>query len=262
MMDERVNEYTDNLDASTPGEFPQETSGGEERVDWKAEAIRAQAKLEVLQQQAPAASQPAQAAPPSESEQLARQVEELRSNMPQLDPKNPDSFWEREKHKEKLDELRHQLAEVRERERRQALVNFEYQTRSQSVVNDVKQKFSGRPAFQKVERQFDQMVNQLAPHVRADPNALTVMMKTLLFDAGDTGGAKAPPSAPSGAYAPGRSGPQKAGKVQFRSEQEAQIAAYYGMTAEEYYDPKYNEPGPGTEGNGVSIYPYPIGGRR
>lgn len=260
MIDERVNEYMDNQPSETGEEFPQETAGGEERVDWKAEAIRAQAKLEMLQQ--PAASQPTQAAPPSEAERLAQEVEDLRRNMPQLDPKNPDSFWEREKHKEKLDEMRHQLAEVRERERRQALTNFEYQTRAQSVVTDVKQKFSGRPAFQKVERQFDQMVNQLAPHVRADPNALTVMMKTLLFDAGDTGGAKAPPTAPSGAYSPARGGAQKAGKVQFRSEQEAQIAAYYGMSAEEYYDPKYNEPGPNTEGNGISIYPYTIGGRR
>jgi hypothetical protein len=257
-----VNEYNDNIPDNGAEGFPEENSGAPaESVDWKTEAIRAQAKLEMLQQ-APMTQQAAAPAQISEAQRLEAQVEELRSSMPQLDSKNPDSFWDREKHKERLDEVRHQLAEARERERRQALMNVEYQTRSQVTVNDVKRKFSQRPAFSKIERQFDNMVNQLAPHVRADPNALTVMMKTLLFDAGDTGGAKAPPSAPSGAYSPSRGGPRKSGKVEFKSEQEAQIAAYYGMTAEEYYDPKYNEAGPNTEGNGVSIYPYPIGGRR
>jgi hypothetical protein len=246
-------------------DFSEENSApSQQEVDWKAEAIRAQARLEAMQEfSQPRQSSPQQpAAEPSESERLASDVERMRQEIPALDPKNPDSFWEREKHKERLDDMRHQLAEARERERRQALMNVQYQTRAQSVVSDVKQKFSKRPAFQKIERQFDQMVNQLAPHVRADPNALTVMMKTLLFDAGDTGGAKAPPSAPSNGYAPVRGGAQRSGKVQFRSEQEAAVAEYYGMTAEEYYDPKFNEPGAHTEGNGISIYPYKIGGRR
>lgn len=248
-------------------DFSEENSGEgsapQQEVDWKAEAIRAQARLEAMQEFSQSRQPQSEPAPQqSESDRLAAEVERMRQEIPALDPKNPDSFWEREKHKERLDDMRHQLAEARERERRQALMNVQYQTRAQSVVSDVKQKFSKRAAFQKVERQFDQMVSQLAPHVRADPNALTVMMKTLLFDAGDTGGAKAPPSAPSGGYAPVRGGAQRSGKVQFRSEQEAAVADYYGMTAEEYYDPKFNEPGPHTEGNGVSIYPYKIGGRR
>lgn len=249
------------LDDSSNG-FPQETQPAE--VDWKAEAIRAQARAEVLEQMQTRQVAPQQPAAPqeSESDKLASEVERLRSTIPALDPANPNSFWEREKHKEALDEARHNLAEARERERRNAIMAVQYQTQAQSVVQNVKQKFAARPAFSKIERQFDQMVGQLAPHVRADPNALTVMMKTLLFDAGDTGCAKAPPSAPSNAYAPARGPVKKGGKVQFQSEQEAQVAAYYGMTAEEYYDPRYNERAPETQGNGVSIYPYKIGGRR
>jgi hypothetical protein len=249
------------LDDSS-NEFPQETQPAE--VDWKSEAIRAQARAEVLEQMQTRQVAPQQQAAPrqSESDRLAQEVERLRSSIPALDPANPNSFWEREKHKETLDEARHNLAEAREHERRSAIMAVQYQTQAQSVVQNVKQKFAARPAFSKIERQFDQMVGQLAPHVRADPNALTVMMKTLLFDAGDAGGAKAPPSAPSNAYAPARGPVKKGGKVQFQSEQEAQVAAYYGMTAEEYYDPRYNERGPETQGNGVSIYPYKIGGRR
>jgi hypothetical protein len=243
-------------------DFSQETNPVE--VDWKSEAIRAQARAEVLQQMHQQSSPPQQPPPRqvSESERLAAEVDRLRAEIPALDPNNPNSFWDREKHKEKLDEVRHNLSEARERERRSAMMAVQYQTQSQTVVQNVKQKFAGRPAFAKIERQFDQMINQLAPHVRADPNALTVMMKTLLFDAGDTGGAKAPPAPPSGAYAPARGPVKKGGKVQFQSEQEAQVAAYYGMSADEYYDPRYNEKGPETQGNGVSIYPYKIGGNR
>jgi myosin heavy subunit len=249
--------YSDNVNDDLPvdsgEEFPQETQTQE--VDWKTEAIRAQARAEVLQQMQTQSRQSASPPAPrvSESDSLAQEVERLRAEMPALDPQNPNSFWDREKHKERLDETRHKLSEARERERRNAMMAVQYQTQSQTVVQNIKGKFSSRPAFQKIERQFDQMVSQLAPHVRADPNALTVMMKTLLFDAGDTGGAKAPPAPPSSGYAPNRAAPKRGGKAQFQTEQEAQVAAYYGMTAEEYYDPRYNENSPEAQGKGVSI---------
>jgi hypothetical protein len=234
----------------------------QDRVDWKAEAIRAQTRLESMREMQQSNTQTQQAATTvSETQQLEQQIQEMRSKLPPIDPTNPNAFWEREQQKERLDDLRFQLSEARERERRNAMMSFTYQQQAQTLVQKVKQQFSGRPAFAKVERTFDEMVNRLAPNVRADPNALMVMMKTLLFDAGDGGGPKQPPSAPNAGYSPARAGGQRRGQqVEFRSQEEAEVASYYGMTAEEYYDPRFNERAP--DANGVNIYPFEIGRRR
>jgi hypothetical protein len=247
-------------------DFPQENDAGQEtqdRTDWKAEAIRAQAQLEMLRQPAaPAAAPP----PPSPVDAVVREIEQLRANMPQLNPSDPNSFWEREQHKEKLDAARERLMEVRDQERRQQLMRYEYEQKATTAVANVKQQFRSNPGYSaKAEADFDRMLAQVAPHVRADPNALTVMMKNILFDEmARTGNAPRPPAAPGSGYAPGRQGQPAArkGPVQFQSEQEAQVAAYYGMTAEQYYDPKYNERSAEAQGNGTSFYPFPIGGRR
>lgn len=234
----------------------------QERVDWKAEAIRAQARLDTMremQQQNNTQTSPKQTTA-SESEVLEQQIQDLRSKLPPIDPSNPNAFWEREQQKEKLDDLRFQLSEARERERRQAMMSFTYQQQSQSMVQKIKQQFASRPAFARVERTFDDMVGRLAPNVRADPNALTVMMKTLLYDAGDVGGPKPPPQAPSSGYNNRVSNQRRGSKVEFQSQEEAEVAAYYGMTAEEYYDPRFNERAP--DANGVNIYPFQIGRRR
>jgi len=237
---------------------------GQERVDWKAEAIRAQARLDTMREMQRTNSTPAdpKSTIVSETQQLEQQIQQVRSTLPPIDPSNPNAFWEREKQKEHLDDLRFQLSEARERERRQAMMSFTYQQQAQTLVQKVKQQFSGRPAFSRVERVFDDMVNRLAPNVRADPNALTVMMKTLLYDAGDTGAQKQPPTAPNNGYAPARAGGQRraGSQVEFKTQEEAEVAAYYGMTAEEYYDPRFNERAP--DANGVNIYPYQIGRRR
>jgi hypothetical protein len=259
-----VTDQVPGMDYENPDVSSEENEEGQpqDRTDWKAEAIRAQAQLEMLRNQ-PAPQPQAPAAPPSEVDVVAREVEELRNSIPPLDANNPNSFWEREKHKERLDAARERLSEARERDRQQQLMRVQYETRSQSVVAQIKAQFAQRPAFAKVEKRFDEMVSRLAPNVRADPNALTVMMKTLLFDAGDSN-RPTPPTAPGSGYAPGRQGQPsgKKGAVEFKSQQEAEVAAYYGMTAEEYYSDKYNARGPETEGNGTSIYPFPIRGAR
>lgn len=252
----------------TTQEFPEETgTQQQERVDWKAEAIRAQARLEMLEQRGPQAQAPKQAPQLSETERLTKELEGLRSTMPALDPSKPNSFWDRENHKEKIDAVRERLMETRERERQQALLRFEYEQKSQQAVQNVKRQFSQRPGFKQAEARFDQMVSQVEPHVRADPNALTVMMKNILYDveiANPQGQGQRPiPAAPGQGYAPQRGQPQqRKGSVEFQNEQHAAVANFWGMTAEEYYDPKYRERGPETEGNGVSFYPFKIGGRR
>jgi len=256
-VDQDTNRAPDNENEAA---FPEEThdqSHEQERVDWKAEAIRAKAQLEMLNQRSQA---PASPPPPSEVEQLQQEVESLRGSMPQLDPSKPNTFWEREQHKEKLDAVREKLADARERERQNAVRMVQYQTQAQQAVQTVKQQYRDRPAFAKVEKRFDQYVKQLRPEAQADPNALNVIMRNLLFQEMDN--TQAPPGAPSGAYAPRSGAPQKKGQPQFQSEAEAQVAAYYGMTAEEYYADKYNKAGPETQGNGVNVYPFPIGGRR
>lgn len=235
-----------------------------EKVDWKAAAIRAQTELEIARRQ-PDQGRPAAEPQQSETDKLAQKVEQLRSTMPVVDQTKPQTWWEREQHKEQLDIAREQLSEARERDRQRTLQNMQYQTQSQKVVQDVKGQFRSRAAFAQVEQKFDQMVSQLRPEVQANPQTLTVMMKNLLFDAGETGGPQAPPK-PGGAYGsrgPGAQ-PAKGGKnapVEFKSDIEAEIATHYGMSAEEYYSAKYNERGPETSGNGVSIYPFKIGGR-
>lgn len=255
MEHDPTHEHDPNLDANQ--EAP------EDRTDWKAKAIAAETELRLRQQQ----NQPAPAAQAPNPLQAAEQeLAQLRESMPALDRNNPASFWEREEHKAKLDAARERVAEMRERDRMRQVQAIQYQTQAQKVASEVKSRFKDRPGFAKAEAEFDKRFASMRPEAQADPGTVSVLMKTVLFDVmGSSTGTPTPPT-PAGAsgYRPGVSGP-KGGKgqpMEFKSEAEARVAAIYGMTAEEYYSPKYNEAGEHTQGNGVSIYPFPIGGNR
>lgn len=254
-----------------PGAFPGETDdgfegqddGAQERVDWKERAIRAEERARILGEQRQAPQQQAPAEPQlSESQKLEKQVQELRGSLPKIDPQNPQSFWDHQDAKARLDEAREQLMEARERERGQQLQAMQYRQQAERTVQSVKARFRDRPGFAKVERQFDQMVSRMQPHVAADPNALTVTMKNLLYDAaGDTEaqGRQAPPPPPGQDYSKGARGPARRGgqaqPMQWKSERDQEVGeGIYGMTPEQYYDATLNEASASAEYNGVSIY--------
>lgn len=237
--------------------------GGEDRVDWKAKAIAAETELRIrTQQAAPAPAEP-QVSPLQQAE---RELQELQAAMPKLDPSNAASFWAREEHREKVEAARARLIDMREQERTATVRALQFQQQAQQAVGAVKARYKSHPAWgTRAEALFDAELKKMRPEAAANATTLEVLMKNILFDVSN--GATTPPTPPSGAFQPPRSGGRSAaGKaaapVQFKSEQDALAASIYGMSAEDYYAPKYNEIGAHTEGNGISIYNLPIGGSR
>lgn len=245
--------------------------GGDERRDWKAEAIRAQAERDLVMKQlesqrgmggggAPAQPQAPTVSPLQEAE---AEVRKLEAALPPLNPSDPNSFWQRQEAKEALDVARQRLADRRAEAHQAEVRSIQMGQAKERAVAQVKAQFSNRPSFKQVERQFDQAIQQMRPEAAADPNTLALVLKNLLFDAGDAAGQAAPPPPPGSAFA-GRPAGKAGAKapVQFKSEQEAAAAAIYGMSAEDYYADRYNQVGEFTEGNGINVYGLPIGGSR
>lgn len=232
----------------------------QERIDWKARAIEYQTRLELAQQQQQQYQQQQVEQEPDEVQVLEQRLQEARQNMPQIDPNDPQSFWKREQAKEEVDRLKDSLFEARQR-------RMEYSTMEQQsgfVVQSYKSQFQGSETFRAVEQRFDQLVSQLAPHLRQNPAMLDMVRKNVEYDyiQQQRGGKPVPPRAPGGEYNNQR--PPKSKAVQFKSEQDQQVAEFYGMSPEEFYDPKNTEHHEVTNGNGVLVYdlPKPTGRRR
>lgn len=264
-----------------PNAFPRETGGsegrdeghaeggeeGEGRVDWKERAIRAEERARVYSEErnAPQRSGPTERDEPreSKSQALARQVAEAKAALPAYDPSNPQTFWERQNAKDALDEMRAELSETRERERQEQVTVMRYQQQAQTTVQQVKGQLQAHPMYSRIEREFDKTVSRMPPHVAADPNALTLVLKNMLFDEQNRQGSP-PPGAPRGDYGSGPASAQprrRGGKVEWRSDKERAVGELYGMTPEQYYDPAHNEHSDLASGNGINIYGE-IGGRR
>lgn len=240
-----------------------EEATGEERVDWKARAIQAQTRLEMMQQQA---QQPQQQyeQQPDPVQTLQQQIQEKRQSMPALDDKNPQTFWDRERIKDEVSGLQEQLMEARLRQQEQYIA----EQRVGSVVQQYKAQQQQNPYFRQVEPQFDQMVARLEPHLKGNTTMLDMIRKNLEHDQlmKQQNGKKAPPQPPTGAYAPQAQSKPNRGKAQWRSDEDRQIGEYYvqrGIISgpEEFYDPKYNERSESANKNGVAIYDVPKNSR-
>lgn len=232
---------------------PQQTPEEQERVDWKARAVEAQTRLEMMQQQQQQFQQQQMPQEPDEVQTLEQQIEEARQNMPQINPDDPQSFWQREQAKEKIEGLREQLYDARER-------RMQYSTMEQQsgfVVQNYKAQYQGSQTFQAVEQRFDDLVSKIAPHLRQNPAMLDMIRKNVEYDylQQNQGGKAVPPRAPGGEYNNQRQ-PQQKG-VKFKNAQDAEVAGFYGMGPEEFYDPRNTSHPEVTNGNGVLVYDLP-----
>lgn len=237
-----------------------EQATGEERVDWKAQAIQAQTRLEMLEQMRQQQQAQQQQAPQvDEVTRIRQQIQEKRQSMPELDDKNPQTFWERERIKEEVDQLQEQLVEARIRTQERMLA----EQHTMGVVQQYKTRFANSQRFQAIQQQFDNAVSQLEPHLRGNQTMLDMIRKNLEYDVMAKQGSqpKAPPAAPGQAYNPlANSRPQRG--VQWKNAEDQEVGEYYisrGIinSPEEFYDPRFNENSPTANNNGVAIYDIP-----
>lgn len=241
----------------------QEVEAGEVQQpedDWKAKAIAAETRLEMIERMRAEAAQQAAPRQMDEITQLRQAIEAKRSEMPQLDDKNPQTFWDRERAKDEIDNLQERLVEARMRQQERALVS---QQVNASVIQ-YKAQQANRSAFKAVEAQFDELVGRLEPHLKGNRTMLDMIRKNLEYDQMTKGkGAPRPPAtAPTGAYQPQARAAGNRGKVNWRNEADREIGEYYiqrGIISgpEEYYDPRFNDRSPQANNNGVAIYEVP-----
>ena len=238
-----------------------EQATGEERVDWKARAIEAQTRLEMMRDMQYQQQQQTQATPQvDEVTRIRNEIQEKRASMPQLDDQNPQTFWERERIKEEVDQLQEQLVEARIRNQERALA----EQHTICVVQQYKSRFANSQRFQAIQQQFDNAVSQLEPHLRGNQTMLDMIRKNLEYDVMAKQGSqpKAPPAAPSQGYNSGAVGRQPQRGVQWRNAEDQEVGEYYmsrGIinSPEEFYDPRFNENSPTANNNGVAIYDIP-----
>jgi len=266
MLEDQVNPIGDqDLDGSVAdGEVVEQQEQAQPHVDWKAKAIEAETRLEMLERMRQEQLQQAQPEQLDEVAQLRVSIEEKRKSMPQLDDKNPQSFWERERVKEEIDTLQERLVEARMRQQERLLVNQQVGT----VVQQYKMQHANRPTFRAVEARFDQMVSQLEPHLKGNQMMLEMIRKNLEYDEMSKGAnqPKVPPSAPNGAYQPQAGQRANQGKVTWRSDEDRAVGEFYIQRGiikgpEDFYDPKFNERSPSANNNGTAIYDVPSGKR-
>ena len=237
-----------------------------DRTDWKAKAIEAETRLRMMQEQREQHPEPVTQAQRDEVAEIEVQIEEIEAALPEA--KDEKSFWARMQGYEKLNKLNRELSRAVKRSSDTAMANMQ----SGSVVQQFKTRYSGDPVFKQIEGAWDQWVQQLEPNLRTNMGMLELLRKNLAFDYMQANGGRVPqqkrsapaPSAPSGAFTPQQQAVAKAQKGQpaFKSDAEQRVAEFYGMSAEEYYSPQYNEVGPDTEGNGIQIMDVPAASRR
>ena len=255
--------YEGDLDNGALGVPPDEVEVAAEeqegREDWKARAIAAQTRLQVLEEMRQQQQQQAPAEPVDEVTRLRMAIEEKRKAVPALDDKNPQSFWDRERAKEELETLQGRLMEARLRQQEQVLAEQQVG----GLVQQYKARFSTRPSFKAVEPQFDQMVNQLQPHLRGNAVMLDMIRSKLELDYMERSqGRKKAPSTPDGAFQPQAQARPQQGKVAWRTDEDRRVGEYYmsrGIIAgpEDFYNPRFNERSATANNNGVAIYDLP-----
>jgi hypothetical protein len=239
----------------------------QQREDYKARAIRAETELDLLRRQ----NQQPQAVAPEQVDEVAAletQIEELEQTLDGTAPKDEAAFWKRIETQEKLVKLNRQLTKAIKRSADTQIMNVQ----SGSVVQQYKARYANDPVFQQVLPQWEQMVNGLNPDLRTNPGMLDMLRTHFSYQYLEKHGGRMPQqkkasgvgAAPSGAYAPEKAvqAQQQKQAVAFKSDQHAKVAAFYGMSAEDYYSAKFNEIGPDTEGNGIQIMDLPAGSRR
>lgn len=254
-------EYNPDVDngADVAVEAPEVQESAE--PDWKAEAIAARTRLEVIQQmQQQQAQQNPAGAQVDEVTRLRQAIQQKRESMPVLDDKNPQSFWEREKIKEEIDALQERMVEARIRQQERVLVNQQVD----GTLMQYKAQQVARPQFKAIEGQFDQLVSRLEPHLRGNRTMLEMIRKNLEYDQMSRGAAqpRVPAAAPTGAYQPQARASANKGKVNWRSDNDRAVGEYYiqrGIinSVEEFYDPRFNERSSQANNNGVAIYDVP-----
>lgn len=237
-----------------------------DRTDWKAKAIEAETRLRMLQEQREQHPESITQAQRDEVAEIEAQIEEIEASLPEA--KDEKTFWARMQGYEKLNKLNRELSRAVKRSSEQAFANIQ----SGSVVQQFKSRYANDPVFRQIEGAWDQWVQQLEPNLRTNLGMLELLRKNLAFDYIQQNGGKVPqqkrsapaPTAPSGAFTPQQQAAARTQKAQpaFKSEAEQRVAEFYGMTAEEYYSPQFNEVGPDTEGNGIQIMDLPAASRR
>lgn len=264
-MIEDVNEaaYEGDLDAGAEAvvEAPEQVQvEQQEDVDWKAQAIEARTRLEMVQEMQQRQAARSSAPPVDEVTRLRQVIEKRRQEMPALDDKNPQTFWDRERIKDEINNLNERLVEARIKQQERLLVNQQVD----GMLAQYKARQVSRPQFKAIESQFDQLVSRLEPHLRGNPTMLEMVRKNLEYDhmSKSTNQPKAPPNAPSGAYQPQARASANRGKATWRSDNDRAVGEYYiqrGIISgpEEYYDAKFNERSAQANNNGVAIYDVP-----
>lgn len=241
----------------------QEAEPQEDRTDWKAQAIEARTRLEMLQKMREEQSQQQQAPQVDEATQIRQQIEAKRAELPTREQMNKDAnlFWQREQVMDEINLLQEKLVDARLKQQERLLA----EQHVSGAVNQYKARFANRQSFKAVEQQFDQMVSQLEPHLRGNTVMLDMIRSKLELDHMDRSkGQKAPPRAPGSDYQPQAQAQARSnqGKVTWRSDADRQVGEYYmsrGIISgpEEFYDPKYSERSPSANNNGTAIYDVP-----
>jgi hypothetical protein len=259
-MNEYENEVVNETDVDSGAyEEPVQQEVAPQEEDWKARAIAAQTRLEMIEQMRNQAMQQAAPQRVDEVTRLRHEIENTRAKMPQLDDKDPQTFWDRERVKDQLDALQERLVEARIRQQERLLVGQQVN----SSVQQYKAQQVNRAAFKAIEPQFDQLVERLEPHLKGNRTMLEMIRKNLEYDYMSKGkGPKAPSSAPSGAYQPQARANNQRGKVNWQSAADREIGEYYIQRGiingpEDYYDPRFNERSAQANNNGVAIYEVP-----
>lgn len=233
----------------------------EDRTDWKARAIEAQTRLEMLQRMREEQTQQQPQQQVDEVTQLRQQIEAKRAELPTREQmnKDPNLFWQREQMVDEINMLQERLMDTRLKQQERLLA----EQHVSGAVNQYKARFANRQSFKAVEQQFDQMVSQLEPHLRGNTVMLDMIRSKLELDHMDRSkGQKTPPRAPGGDYQPQVQARSNQGKVTWRSDEDRRVGEYYmsrGIISgpEEFYDPKFNERSPSANNNGVAIYDVP-----
>lgn len=238
----------------------QEPEQHEDRTDWKARAIEAQTRLEMLQKMREE-QQHQQAPQVDEVAQLRQQIEAKKAELPTHEQMNKDAnlFWKRDSLMTEINQLQERLVDTRLKQQERALA----EQHVQGAVSQYKARFANRASFKAVERQFDTMVSQLEPHLRGNSVMLDMIRSKLELDHMDKSKTqKTPPRAPGGDYQPQQQAQSNQGKVAWRSDEDRRVGEYYisrGIISgpEEFYDPKYSERSPSANNNGTAIYDVP-----
>lgn len=261
-----VNEM--DLDNGAYEEAPQEQVEAQEpqedRTDWKARAIEAQTRLEMLQRMREEQShqQPAEQQV-DEVTRLRQEIEAKRAELPTREAmnKDPNLFWQREQMVDEINALQERMVDARLKQQERLLAEQHVST----AVGQYKARFANRQSFKAVEQQFDQMVSQLEPHLRGNAVMLDMIRSKLELDYMDRSkNQKAPPRAPGGDYQPQAQAQARSnqGKVTWHSDADRQVGEYYmarGIISgpEEFYDPRFSERSASANKNGTAIYDVP-----